>query len=282
MSRRAAVFNICATLCMLGACGSRTAISPAATLAQASTLRGAQAFARGDLTSAERDYTNALQIHESLGHTPERAATLLSLARVAAQAGRSEQALAAINQVLADEPQLGTPMVITAHGRAASLYLAREDTQRAGQHLTQATTACAGSCTDVGALAVLRARLALAQRQPSQALKLANDALAMPSLAAATPPGATPQASAERANAFRVQAQALSALGQHDAAVTAAGVALDLDQSLGLAQRVLLDLQLLANAHRSRGDTGMAHRYQGLADRAQAAGQALRGDVQAD
>ena len=119
-------------------------------------------------------------------------------------------------------------------------------------------------------------------KKAGEALKLANDALAMPSLAGATPPGATPQASAERANAFRVQAQALSALGQHDAAVTAAGVALDLDQSLGLAQRVLLDLQLLANAHRSRGDTGMAHRYQGLADRAQAAGQALRGDVQAD
>lgn len=282
MNRRANIMNASVALCMLGACGTPPAISPAATLAQASTLRGAQAFARGDLTGSRREYTTALHIHESLGDTQERAATLLSLARVSAQAGQGADALTKVNKVLADQAQLGAPMVITAHGRASALYLAQGDTQRADQHLIQATTACAGACADAGALAVLRARLALAQQQPAQALKLATDALGMPGLATATPPTLRPQASAERANALRVQAQAQSALGQHDAAAVAASAALDLDRPLGLAERVLLDLQLLANAYEALGATALARQYQSLAERAQAAGLALRGEVLAD
>ena len=282
MNRRARYLIASVAVCLLGACGSRPSISPAASLAQSSTLRGAQAFARGDLTGAEREYTTALRIHESLGDTPERAATLLSLARIAGQAGRTAEALAAVNQVLADQSQLGAPIVITAHGRAASLYLAQGDAQRAEQHLVQAANACAGACADAGALAVLRARLALAQQQPVQALKLATDALAMPGLAVTTPPGIHPQASAERANALRVQAQALLMLGQHDAAAVAASGALELDRPLGLAQRVLLDLQLLARAYQAAGATVLAQQYQSLADRAQTASQALRGESQAD
>ena len=282
MSRHASYLIASVALCMLGACASRPAISPAATLAQTSTLRGAQAFARGDLISAQREYTTALQIHESLGDTPERAATLLSLARVASQAGRGAEALAAVNKVLADQSQLDGSTAITANGRAAALYLAQGDTSKADSHLMQAINACAGTCADAGALAVLRARMALVQQQPAQAHKLAADALAMPGLASVTPPTLRPQASAERANALRVQAQALSVLGQHDAAVVAAGAALELDRPLGLSQRVLLDLQLLANAHKARGATAMAQQYQALADRAQAAGQALRSEVQAD
>ncbi len=282
MNRRANILITSVALGLLCACGTRPAISPAATLAQTSTLRGAQAFARGDLTGAQREYTTALHIHESLGDTQERAATLLSLARVSAQAGQGADALAKVNQALADQAQLGAPMVITAHGRAAALHLAQGDTQRADQHLMQATTACAAVCADAGALTVLRARLALAQQQPAQALKLAADALAMPGLATATPPTLRPQTSAERANALRVQAQALSALGQHDAAAVAAGAALELDRPLGLADRVLLDLQLLANAHKALGATALAKQYQSLAERAQAAGLALRGEVLAD
>ncbi|MBC7608705.1 MAG: hypothetical protein H7228_03870, partial [Polaromonas sp.] len=202
-----------------------------------------------------------------------------SLARVAAQAGRATDALTAVNQVLADQAQLTASTVITAHGRAAALYLAQGDATRAEQHLAQAASSCSASCTDAAALVVLRARLALAQQQPALALKLTSDALAMPVLAVATLPRLQPQASAERANALRIQAQAQSELGQHSAAAIAAGAALELDRPLGLADRVLLDLQLLAKAHRALGATALAQHYQTLAERAQAAALALRGET---
>lgn len=279
LHRRLTAAGLLTLLILLCACAQKSTVSPAVTLAQTSTQRGAQAFARGDLASAQRDYTTALQVYESLGDAPGRAASLLSLARVAAQAGRSDQALAAVNQVLADPSPPGTSTLITAHGRAAALYLAKNDAPKADQHLAQAGALCGASCADAGALTVLRARSALARQQPALALQWASDALKMPMLAASTPPTLHPQASAERANALRVQAQAQAALGQHGAATSAAAAALELDRALGLADRVLLDLQLLAQGHRALGANAQAQQYQALADRAQAAGLALRGDA---
>ena len=265
---------------LLCACAARPPVSPAATLAQGSAQRGAQAFARGDLVGAQRDYATALHVYESLGDTPGRAQVLLSLARIAAQSGRTEDALAAVDQVLADQALLDAPTRITAHGRAAALQLSQGNAQKADGHLTQAATLCAAGCADAGALAVLRARSALAQQQHAGALKLAGDALVLPQLAASTPPTVHAQQSAERANALRVQAQANAALDLHQPAATSAAAALELDRALGLAERVLLDLQLLAAAHTAMGATAEASQYQSLADRAQAASRALRGDTQ--
>lgn len=266
-----------AAVLMLCACAAKPVTSPAVSLAQASSQRGAQAFARGDLVNAQREYGTALHVYESLSDAPGRAAALLSLARIAAQSGRPAEALAAVDQVLADQALLDPPTLITAHGRAAALHLSQGAVPKTDAHLAQAGTLCAATCADAGALAVLRARSALAAQQPAVALKHSADALALPALAAVTPPTLKPQASAERANALRVQAQAHAALGAHAAAQAAASAALDLDRALGLADRVLLDLQLLAQAYKAQGATAQAQQYQLLADRAQAAGKALRG-----
>lgn len=282
MSWRLALGTSAAILCLLCACASRPPASQSATLASTSAQRGAVAFARGDLETAQREYKTALYIHESLDDLPGRAAALLSLSRIASQAGRPADALAAVNQVLADKAFLSPALRVTALGRAAALQLGQGAAQQADQLLAEADMVCAGSCADVAALTVLRARSAMAQQQPAAALRFANTALAMGNLAASNPPTLRPQANAERANALRVQAEARLASGQPQSALGALTEALDLDRALGLPDRVLLDLQLLSRAHQALGAGDVAQHYRVLANRAQVAGKALRGDAQAD
>ena len=266
--------------CCLTACTQVPLMSPAVTAAQASSQRGAQAFSKGDLAVSQREYTNALHVYESLGDSAGRASSLLSLARIYAQTGRSDDALAAVQEVLNDPVPAGTATLITAHGRAAALLLAKGDTKNANMQLTRAVALCGSGCGETGALMVLRARSALLQQQPAVALKLASDALGL--LAASTPPVRQAQASAERANALRVQAQAYAALEQHAAAAEPAKAALELDRALGLADRVQLDLDLLAQTYSALGVPTLSQQYLTLAERARAASRDLRGNTSPD
>ncbi|MES2913015.1 MAG: hypothetical protein V4718_16600 [Pseudomonadota bacterium] len=268
---------------LLAACGSKPpANNAAATFAQASMQRGATAFAQGDLSGARHEYTRALNVYESLDDVKGRAGALLSLSRIASQSGNNTEALATVNKVLAEPSALDSATLVTAHGRASAIYLAQGDTARADRQLASASAICGAACTDAAALTVLRARSALAQQQPAAALQLAGQALTMPALAASNPPTLKPQASAERANALRLQAQAQLALQQPGAAVAVASEALQLDRALGLAERVLLDLRLLSQAHAAAGAGDTARHYQGLADRAESAGKALRDNARAN
>ena len=267
--------------CCLTACSQAPLVSPAIAAAQASSQRGAQAFSKGELAIAQREYTTALRIHESLGDSAGRASSLLSLARIYAQAGRSDDALAAVQEVLNDPNLAGTALLITAHGRAAGLLLAKGDVTNAGLQLTRAGVLCGSGCSDAGALMVLRSRAALLQQQPALALKLATEALTLVP-AASTPPVRQPQASAERANALRVQAQAHAALGQHALAAEPAKAALELDRALGLADRIQLDLDLLAQTYSALGVPALSQQYLTLAERARAASRDLRSNVSQD
>ena len=265
---------------LLSACSQTPLVSPAASAAQASAQRGAQAFSKGDLGIAQREYTTALHIHESLGDSAGRASSLLSLARIYAQTGRREDALATVQQVLDDPVPPSTATLITAHGRAAALLLAKGDTKNSDIQLAQAAALCGSGCSEAAALTVLRSRSALLQQQPAAALKLASNALGL--LAVSTPPVRQPQVSAERANALRVQAQAYAALGQHAAAAESAKAALELDRALGLADRVQLDLDLLAQTYSALGAPALSQQYLTLANRARAASRDLRGNASPD
>lgn len=271
------------TTAVLAACSSKPpATNAAATFAQASMQRGSSAYLRGDLTGAQNEYTRALNIYESLDDMKGRAGALLSMSRIASQSGNNTEALAAVGKVLAEPSALDSATVVTAHGRAAAIYLSQGNTVMADQQLASATALCGATCPDVGALTLLRARSALAQQYPALALQLTGQALAMPTLATSNLPKLKPQASAERANALRLQAQAQLALQQPGAALVAASEALQLDRALGLADRVLLDLRLLSQAHAAAGAGDSARHYQLLADRAESAGKVLRDNAQAN
>lgn len=268
---------------VLVACGSRVpANNAAATFAQTSMQRGANAYVHGDLSGARHEYTRALNVYESLDDVKGRAGALLSLSRIASQSGNITEALAAVGKVLAEPSLLDSATLVTAYGRAAAIYLAQGDTAMADRQLERALSHCGAACPDAGALTVLRARSALAQQQPATALQLTGHALVLPALAASSPPTLKPQASAERANALRLQAQAQLALQQPGAALVAASEALQLDRALGLADRVLLDLRLLSQVHAAAGAGDSARHYQLLADRAESAGKALRDNAQAN
>ena len=268
---------------VLAGCGSRPpAINAAAAFAQASMQRGANAYVHGDLSGARHEYIRALNVYESLDDVKGRASALLNLSRIASQSGDGTAALAAVGKVLAEPSSLDSATLITAHGRAAAIYLVQGDTATADRQLASASVLCSAACPDAGALTVLRARSALAQQQPAAALQLTGQALAMPTLSVSSPPTLKPQASAERANALRLQAQAQLALQQPVAALAAASEALQLDRALGLAERVLLDLRLISQAHAAAGAIDSAMHYQLLADRAESAGKALRDNAQAN
>jgi tetratricopeptide (TPR) repeat protein len=167
-----------------------------------------------------------------------------------------------VNAVLQNANGLPKDVLVTAHGRAAALAM-DSDVPRAAAHVQSAELACAGTCTQLSAIAVLRARTELATNNASAAVASANAALT------------SAQNNNDRANALRVRAQAQAAQNQHAQVIADAQQALQLDQELGLAERVLIDLQLLQRASAANGDTASAARYDALAQRAAAAATTL-------
>jgi tetratricopeptide (TPR) repeat protein len=262
-----AIFLIAGCSTNTGASGTKASsksASDSALLQAASSMqqRANAAYTAGDLAAAAAGYEAAATIYESLALTEPQAVARLSAARAVAESrGGLERATAMVQRVLADAAQLSPPTRITAHGRAAALYLAQGGAlPLANTQLQAAQTLCANACPQAAALLVLRSRLQLAQGDASAALASASQALSD---------------SAEQANALRARAQAQAQLGQHSAVIADASAALALDRSAGQAARVLLDLQLLAAAHRALNQLDQAQYFDNLAARSAQAQQAV-------
>lgn len=236
--------------------------------AQTIERRAGQSFAKGEFDAAAGGYESAALVYETLALSEPQARARLNQARALADAGQPQLALPLVEGVLsnaAGSGALSADLRATAHGRAAALLM-NDDLARAQTHVQDAMTACAGSCGQLSALTVLRARTQLAANQTEAAVASASAALT------------TAANDNDRANALRLRAQAQAVLGQHSAVLADAQQALVLDQNLGLAQRVALDLQLLQSASLALGDTASAARYSALAERAKLATATLRGE----
>lgn len=272
-------------LCLL-ACASvpPPPVPPALQAAQRLEQRAAHAFAQGDWPAAQTDYQTAAEVYASLALVEPQMRVWLSLARVQSETGQTVLALQTVNRVLAQPgfKGLGTGIQLLAHGRAGALQMT-SDAIAAQVHVQQALALCANTCTQQAALQVLQARIALQQGQASQALMQADNALK--SIAATAHPERTGaqnssySTATEQANALRVRALAALALQQPRAAADDAQAALALDQSLGLAARVVDDLRVLVDAYQALGDTAQTQRHHALLDGAVAARLALRGTV---
>jgi tetratricopeptide (TPR) repeat protein len=263
-----AIFLIAGCSTNTGANSSKASSNPAsdsALLQSASRLqqRALAAYASGDLVAAAAGYEAAATIYETLALTEPQAVARLSAARAVTESrGGLERAAALVQRVLADAEQLSPPTRITAHGRAAALYLAQGGASLplANTQLQAAQNLCAGACPQTAALWVLRSRLQLAQGDAMAAIASASQAVSD---------------SAEQANALRARAQAQAQLGQHSAVIADASAALALDRSAGQATRVLLDLQLLAAAHRALNQLDQAQYFDNLAARSAQAQQVV-------
>jgi tetratricopeptide (TPR) repeat protein len=230
--------------------------------AQNMERRAAQSFARGEWAAAASTFESAAWVYETLALPEPQARARLSQARAVAEGGRVDQALTIVLNVIEQSGGLSNDTRAIAHGRAAALLMA-SDAASANRHVQDAMSACAGTCAQLSALTVLRARAQLASNQASEASATAGQALAV-----ATNDN-------DRANALRLRAQAQAALSQHAAALADANQALVLDQALGLPERVMADLQLLQRASSALGDTAAAQRYDALLARARTAAAAL-------
>ena len=266
------VLTLCAALLIAACAGNSPAKEESASgnaltkAAQNIERRASQAFVKSEFDSAAAGYDSAALVYETLALPEPQARARLSQARALADAGRSRQALEIIMTLLQSPAGLSPEVMTTAHGRAAALTL-DSDLPRAQMHLQSAVLVCANTCVQTSALGALRARAELAANNPTAAASSASAALA------------AAQNSNDRANALRARAQANAALGQHAQVLLDAQQALALDQELGLPPRVLADLVLLQRASQALGDTAASARYSTLAQRAAAAGAALRGEV---
>lgn len=259
------------TVCMLlatfviAACASSADVkqdNAAVKAAKSMERRAAQSFAAGEYNSAAAGYESAALIYETLALPEPQTRARLSQARALTDAGQASKAQEVVNTVLQNTNGLPKDVLVTAYGRAAALAM-DSDVPRAAAHVQSAELACAGTCTQLSAITVLRARSELAANNASSAVASANAALL------------SAQNNNDRANALRVRAQAQAAQNQHAQVIADAQQALQLDQELGLAERVLIDLQLLQRASAASGDTASAARYDMLAQRAAAAATTL-------
>jgi hypothetical protein len=257
---------------LLSACASSAdtkADSAALKAAKSIERRAAQSFAANDYVSAAAGYESAALVYESLALPEPLARARLSQARALADAGQAAKAQSVVSSVLQTPDGLSPDVLVTAHGRAAALVLgAGTDSAslaRAQAHVQSAAQLCANSCAQLSAITVLRARAEL----------LANQAAA--SAASASAALAAAQNDNDRANALRARAQANAALAQYAQVLADARQALQIDQDLGAASRVVTDLQLMQSASAGVGDAPAAARYGALAQRAQAAAVQLAG-----
>ena len=284
MMRLATHALVVAIALALGACASSKPEAPAANAAvqsaKALEIRAARAFVQGDLERALKDFDTAAAVYASLALTDAYAQAQLNSARVLADSGQAAQAQARVLAVLAWPEPLSPSVRTTAHGRAAALALQAGDFPQTAIQLASAQAVCGKTCEQSGALAVLAARLHLAQGNAALALAAAQQALAWSPKAESTGAkenAAQSQAQAGHANALRVRAQAYAGLQNHRAALADAQAALALDQALGFAARVALDLQLMAAAQQALGLADAAKRSATLAEQSLAAARSLKG-----
>jgi tetratricopeptide (TPR) repeat protein len=253
---------------LLSACAGTVKPNVSVQRAEAAMQRAAQAYARGELDASRRTYLDALRVYESLADAEGRARALLSLARVTAAAGKPAAALATVDGLLAESDALTPALRTLAHGRGAGLALSTGQTEAAQRHLDAARATCADKCPESDALIVLAARLALARGQTESAWTQADGLLARI-------PGDS--RSTHRADALRLRAEASMGLGRSRDAMADVQAALGIDQRNGLAEAVILDLDLLARLHSAAGEADLGARQQALAERARAARRTLLG-----
>ena len=254
-----------AAVCLVAACASSADVkqdNSAVKAAKNMERRAAQSFALGEYDSAAAGFAASALVFETLALPGPAARARLSQARALAEAGQVVLAQEIVQNVLQSAANLSPDLAATAHGRAAALAMA-SDVPRAQAHLANAFAACAKACAQLSALTALRARAELFANNAASAAISASNALA------------SAQNNFDRANALRLRAQANAAQNLHAQVIVDAQTALVLDQDLGLAQRVLVDLQLLQRAHTGVGDSAAAARYGVLAARASAAATTL-------
>lgn len=244
---------------LLTACGQTAPARNARLELAADHSQSAQrAYDRGDYHAALRQYEMALQVDVAVENISGIAIDTLNLARVNQMLGRHDVANGYLDKLLQDSAlQYETSYMAAAAAQKALLILRQGDVTGARLWLGKASAWCVAECTLASVIDNARAAIALREKDADQALHWAERA-------ASASRGDSPL---EYANALRYMSEARLMRGEFAAALRLADEALVVDKSLGLPEKIRLDLLLSASAHEGQGDTGQAGRFRERASR---------------
>jgi len=231
---RALLAALCAAL--VAACGSSAPARAPNTVheaALASSQRAARALQRGDAAAALALYEQALSAADSVEDFDTSGATLLNLSLVHSRLGQVREAHQRVDRILQAQGRYTGALQSQAATRKALLYLDAPDLPAALTWVDRAQAACTEPCALAAVLADIRAHVALERGDAAGAVAQATRAAAL---------AMAPEQQAEQANAQRLLGRAQAKLGDRNAAAAALQRALDIDRSLGLPDRIALDL----------------------------------------
>ncbi len=238
---------------ILVACSSAPVVHPPQAIEQAKAADkdARRALRDGDLRQAQRDFSKALALQQSLDDTDASATTLINLATVTHQLNDDAGALAGLDTILLEQqPIYPPPARLSASFRKAVILADLARLGEADSALRSAESLCANGCALGAGIAALRARILLLQGDAEGALVLAQ---------AVSKAGNT--SAEERANSLRVAALAEEKLARHADALRDFQAALQADKALALSARIAEDLQGMARVSAQLGHEQQAAEY---------------------
>ena len=247
-------------LLLLSACGHEAPAVRSVRQEQAIDFnqRAQRAFLRGEYQVALGLYENALRLDAAIENTEGIAVNLLNLAKVNQALGKPELAQQYLQRLLS-EKALHYP---SAHLAAAAvqyglLRLQAGDVAAAKAWADKASEYCVSDCKLSGVIANLRANIAIQSSNAEQALDWSKRAVS----------ANKGESQIEYANALRLMAQAKLLQQEFEAMLLLLEEALGIDKTLGLPDKIRMDLSLLAQAQDKLGRTELAAQYRERAAR---------------
>lgn len=216
------------------------------------------AFLRGEYQVAAGLYESALQLDSAIENVDGIAVNLLNLAKVNLALGKPESARQYLDSLLQDKALQYPPKhLAAAAAQYGILSLQAGDVVAAKTWTDKASTYCASDCKLSGVIANLRANIAIRLSDAEQAVYWGERAVA----------ANKDESRIEYANALRLLAQARLLKQEFSAALPLLDEALVIDKTLGLPEKIQLDLSLLAQAQDKLGRMEAATLYRERAAR---------------
>lgn len=248
-------------LCMLWLSGCSSVPEPAnLRLSKAIEFnqRAQNAFQRGEYQTAADLYDLSLQVDSSIENVDGIAINLINLAKVHQALAQRELVQRDLDALLNEKALHFRPEHLAAAAlQKAAMQLQDGDVGGAGYWLEQSAGHCTSDCKLKGAINNLRANIALLEKDAGKTLYWADQGASASKKAAPV----------EYANALRLAAQAKILKDDADGAKVLLEQTLAADKTLGLPQKIFLDLTLLAEVSDMKGDVEVAKQYRARATR---------------
>lgn len=242
-SNRVLILSFCLALVACGSAPEKP--NSRSELATRLSARADAAFLQGEYERAKSDYLQALRFNQSVENAAEVAIMRFNLARIFREQAHPEQAHIQLD-ALFSETALTYPSATLAAAAAlkSRLYLEGGETSFALRWVEKGEGHCQKNCAVAGSLLLLRSQLAQRDNRLDEALKFADDAVAVLN---------SGMQQMELANALRLSGEVSLAKNDFTRAIHSFQQAYAIDQKLGIPAKIRLDLLRLGAAHERSG-----------------------------